>query len=816
MDTLRQDIRFAMRRIRRSPGFTLIALLSLALGIGANTAIFTLVNAVLFTRTELERPDELVDIYYRQAGFEYATFSYLDYQDLRATTAGMFVGLAASRFSFVQRDIGDSVETLPVELVTGEYFTVRGLQPTLGRLLRPEDDVVRDGHPVVVVGHGYWQRAFGGDPGIVGREIRLNGSPYTVIGVGPRGFAGQIKGFEANFFLPMMMSDRLEGTQFSWLESRGSHSAFLTGRLAPGVSLAALTAVLDNFTNDMRATYPDEWLPDNGVVVVPTQDVIMNPMLDGVLVAASGMLSVVVGLVLLIACANLASFLLAQARDRRKEIAIKLALGARRSGLVRQLLTETTLLALAAGALGAMIAALLLRALVNADLPLPFPITLDLSPDLRVLGYTFGISVLAGALFGLAPAVQTTNPDVAPTLKDESTGGGRPRRVTLRNALVVGQVAASLVLLVVASLFLRSLLARRDIDPGFGDAPAAIVQFGVTAQRYTPEQGRLFVRRALDEVARLPSVEAVGVIDNLHLNLLSTDWTEVQVAGHEPPPGQSGFLVDETQVDPGFFGAAGIRLVAGRNFDDRIDLADAPPVAIVNEAFANQFWPGEDAVGRIVRTRGRDTRIVGVVETAKVRTLGEPPRPFLYFAYSQQYSTYLTLVARTAGPADRTATEVFRTLRSLDPDLIIVDTKTMERHLGTLLIPFRLGALVIGAVAALALLLATIGLYGVVSYAVASRTREVGIRMSLGADRTRVVSLLMRGGLRLVLVGTVAGVVIAAAGSRLLQGLLFGVPPFDPVTFIAVPLLLSTISVVAAWLPARRASRIDPVRALRS
>lgn len=814
MDTLRQDLRFAWRRIRATPGFTAIAILSLALGIGANTAIFTLIDAVLLTRPRIERPEELVDVYFRQPGFEFATWSYPDLEDLRAASGEIFSAMAGSRFAFAQRDVGDGVETIPAELVSGEYFRMRGLRPAAGRLLDPSDDVAPGAHAVAVLGHTYWQRTFDGDPEAIGQELRLNGTTYTIVGVAPADWRGQLKGLEPGVYLPMLMVNRVQPGGNA-LDSRGNHAIFVTARLAPGVTVERAQATLANFADEMRATYPGSWTPENAVRLVPTADVIMNPMIDRVIVAAAGVLTVVVGLVLLIACANLASFLLAQATGRRREVAVRLALGARRRTLIRQLLTETTLLALVGGAAGFVVSMLLLRALETADLPLPFPISLDLAPDAGVLGYTLLLSLVAGALFGLAPALNSTRTALATTLRDEAAGGGVPRRLTLRGLLVMGQVAASLVLLIVASLFLRSLTARNDIRIGFGETPAAVVTFALPSDRYTAEEGRLFYDRVLEDVRALPAVTGAGITDNIHLNVLSTNWTDVTVDGHVPPPGRDGFPIDVAEADAGYFGAMGIELLRGRLFEPSIDRVDAPRVAIVNDAFVEQFWPGEDGVGRTFRVDTTLHTIVGVVETVKIRSMGEPPRPFLYRPYSQRFSPYVTVVASTRGPAEAVAAEVFQLLRRHDPDLIIVETKTMDRHLGALLIPFRLGAVVIGAVALLALVLAVIGLYGVVGYAVASRTREVGIRMSLGADRGQVVRLMMRGGMMLVILGAAIGLAVAAAGANLLGGLLYGVPPLDPVTFIAVPLLLTLVAALAAWIPARRASRIDPVRALK-
>jgi predicted permease len=815
IETLGADVRFALRRMRRTPGFTAIALLSLALGIGANTAIFSLVKGVLFTRAAVEEPESLVNLYLRSPGFPYATFSYPEYVDMERATGDVLAAVAGSKFAFTQREVDGGVETVPAELVTGQYFTLRGIRPALGRLLTPEDDVSPGGHPVVVLSHSFWQRAFGGDAAIVGNELRLNGQTYTVVGVAPATYTGQIHGLSPSVYLPMMMINRVDVGTGDQLEQRSSRSIFAAGRLVEGRGMPALNAALAAYREDMRAGHPDTWVAENEVIPVPLLDVIINPGMDRVIVAASGLLTMVVGLVLLVACANLASFLLAQGRMRRKEVAIRLALGAGRGRLVRQLLTETVLLSLAGGVAGAFVAVTLLGALMNADLSLPFPITVDLAPDAGVFAFTFAISLVAGMLFGLAPALQSTNPALAPTLKDEAMGGRRSR-VNLRALLVSGQMAASIVLLVTAGLFVRSLAARTDIRPGFGDAPTAVVGIGVPPDRYEPAEARLFISRALEEIERLPGVQAAGVTSNLHLNLLNTNWMDIHVDGHVPPDGQPAFFVDNAIADAGFFEAAGIELLEGRLFDDGSDIVDGPGVVIVNQAFVDRFWPGESGVGRMVRTSQNEVTVVGVVETVKIRTLGEAPRPFVYRPYSQRYGTYLTVLARTDGNASALAQQVFVTLRQMEPDLLFMETKTVERHVSVHIVPFRLGALVIGAVALLALLLAIIGLYGIVSHAVASRTREMGIRMSLGADRRRVVLTMMTGGLRLVLVGGIAGIALAAAVASLLRSLLYGVEPFDPITFVGVPLLLGGASILAAWLPARRASRIDPVRALRT
>ncbi|MCK5652469.1 MAG: ABC transporter permease, partial [Gemmatimonadetes bacterium] len=389
-----------------------------------------------------------------------------------------------------------------------------------------------------------------------------------------------------------------------------------------------------------RETFPFNWDEQHEIVVTPDSEVIINPMIDVVVLPATILAMVVVGMVLLIACANLASFLLARATDRRKEVAIRLALGARRGTLIRQLLTESLVLSVTGGAAGVVLGLWAVRIGMSVELPFPIPIDLDTDLDGRILGFSLAVSVLAGLFFGLAPALQATNPDVAPTLKDESTGGGRPRRITLRNSLVVGQVAISLMLLIGAGLFLRSLGEARSMDPGFGHEPTVVATFGISGERHTAEEGRVFMRSFEERALAIPGVQAVGLIGNLHLNAMSFSSTDINVDGFDPPPGRQGHLIDRTEVDAGFFDAAGIPIVRGRNFDDS-DVPGGQRVVIINEVMAERFWQGEDAVGRIIReTDGDELLVVGVARAAKVRTLGEPPRSFIYYPYSQDYTSF--------------------------------------------------------------------------------------------------------------------------------------------------------------------------------
>ena len=818
MGSMGRDTRYAVRKMARSPGFTVVAIVSLALGIGANTAIFSVVNEVLLSSQPFVDADQLVEVYTSSEDFPYGTMSHPAYRDIRDGTTDVFSGVSAARLSLVQTDTDGGVQLFPAELVTGNYFTLAGIPAHVGRVILPDDDVSPGAHPVVVLGFEYWETVYGGDPGAVGQEIRLNGRSYTILGVVSPEFQGNFRGLVPAFFAPNMMVNDLVPAQVDQLEARSWQSYFARARLRPGATMAQAEAAFERVSSDIRARYPTEWSAGRGFTAVPTGDVIMHPAVDRVLAPAVGLLMGVVGLVLLIACANLASFLLARATDRRKEIAVRLAMGAGRVTLVRQLLTETVILSLTGGLAGLVVALGARSWLLNADLPLPMPITMEFALDTRVLLFTLGVSLAAGLLFGLAPAAQATNPALAATLRDEGTGGGARKRFTLRNLLVVGQVAASMVLLVGAGLFVRSLQASQSVDPGFAYDPTAMLSVGLPGTRYSEKEGGVFAQTLLDRARQIPGVTDVGLITRLHLDPLNQTGTGINVEGFEPPPGESSFGVDDAGIAPGTLTALGIELLQGRDFD-ATDTGDGQRVAIINQALADQFWPDGDALGRVFLEGDEmdEVVIVGVARTAKVRSLGEAPRPQVYWPFSQNYSAFLTFVAKTTGDdAQSTAIQLFAAAREIDPETMAFDYKSLERHLAMRLLPARLSVLLSGFFAALAMALACIGLYGVVSYSVAQKTREVGIRMSLGAESGSMVRMLMKQGLGLVAVGGIVGLGASALFARLLSGFLFGVEAFDPFAFTVVPLAMSVVALMAAYVPARRAGRVDPVRALKT
>ena len=659
-------------------------------------------------------------------------------------------------------------------------------------------------------------RAFGGNPGAIGQTVRLAGRSYEIIGVAPPAYQGSMRGITPSFYTSIMMVEELLGDQV--LEARGHHSLFAKARLRPGVTLPQAQTALAAVAADLTATAPPGWGRSSELALLAFEDVLLFPPLDPFIRGAAWLLIVVVGLVLLLACTNLASFLLARALDRRRDLAVRIALGASRASLVRRLLIETMLLALASGSVGVLLALGSLTLLQNADLPLPVPLELDLSLDWRVLLFTLGISTGAGLALGLLPALQSTRPDVSSTLKSESAGGGQPGHLRWHNALVITQLAVSLILLVGAGLFLRGVQRIHATDPGFGREPTAIMTLMVPRAHYDPDQGRLYMQRLVERLRQVPGVTSLGVTSLLHLTLTSNSSIGFNVDGFEPPADVDHFSADRARVDPGFFDAAGIEIVRGRNFSNT-DLADGQTVAIISETTARRFWPNDDAVGGVLRRLSSDDDdlvVVGVAKDTNVRTIGEAPRLMVYLPYSQAWAPMHTVLATTTMNPEQTAQALLTAGREVDPDLWVWETKTMERHLGIMRLPARLSAFILSVFAMLALALATIGFYGVVSYAVTQRTREVGIRMALGADAARIVRLLVSSGLRLVLVGTGIGLVTSLALVRLSSGLIFGGATFDPLTFVAVTLVLGLTGLVAAYLPARRAARFHPVTALRA
>ena len=811
-----KDLTYAIRRLAHTPGFTFTAILSLALGIGANSAMFSLVNSVLLRGLPVQDSEELVEIYTSDSGgYPYATSSYLDYADLREST-DVFEGVIGFRTFISRLDRGGDPAVVFGELISWDYFQVLGVPMALGRSFLQEEDASQGTHAVVILGYRTWAREYGAREDILGETVRLDGKLFTVVGVAPEAFTGSIPVMVTSMYVPLMMTNELMGgiTGTDQLGRRGSRSMLLKARLREGVATEQAEAALAALGAALAEQYP-ETNENRQMTLLPTGDVALHPLVDRALVPVAGLLMSVVGLVLLIACANLASFLLARAEDRRKEIAVRLALGAGRSQLVRQLMVETTLLAVLGGVGGLLLANWTMRVLMSFQPPLPIPVSFDVSLDQTVLWFTAGVSLLAGVAFGLAPALQATNPDVAPTLKNEGTGGGRPRRFNLRNSLVVVQVAFSFVLLIGAGLFVRSLQKAQLIDPGFYTGAAALVWPMPEMSGYeSAEETRVFIETLEQRLLAHPSIDKVAMTDAIPLG------AAVQSRGFVLPgvPSESPdgiHSIDNANVAPGYFDAMDIAILRGRPFE-KSDV-EGEEVVLVNEAFVNRFFPGQDLVGRTIESGGGDPiRIIGITETTKIRTLGEDPRPAVYQLYGQNTFFGVQVIARGKGTSAELLAASRRILEEVDPNMVVMDARTMNEHLALMLFPPRMAALLLSIFGGLALILSAIGIYGVVSYSVSKRTRELGIRMALGAAAGDVVRMAIGGGMRLVLVGGVVGVVLAAAVTWSISGFLYGIGSADVATFGAIPVLLAGVALLAAFIPARRASTVDPVRALRT
>ena len=807
------DVRYAIRRLFRTPGFTAVAVLSLALGIGANTAMFSIVNAVPIRDLPVRDAHELVELYSSDSdGFQYATSSHADYLDVRAQ-GDVFRNVVGTRTTIARVDVGGAPSVAFAELISWDYFQTLGVPMALGRPFVEEEDRTPGTHSVVILGHRTWSQDFGADRGIVGTSIYLNGNPYTVVGVAPEAFTGSMPVLVSAFFIPLMMTDVMMGS--GHLERRSSRSMFLKARLLRGVTVEQANAWLLTISASLAELYPES-NERRYMSSVASGSVASHPMVDQMLTPVAGLLLGVVGLVLLIACANLASFLLARAEDRRKEIAVRLALGAGRRRLVSQLLVESTMLAVLGGVGGLILARWTVELMMAFQPPLPIPVDLDISLDRTVLLFTAGVSLLAGLAFGLVPALQATNPDVAPTLKNEGTGSGPKSRINLRGALVVTQVAFSFVLLIGAGLFVRSLQKAQLIDPGFHTGPGAVAwPMPELAGYETPEEVRAFYQEYEERLLADPMVTGVALADRLPLGAaVQTENFLLPGVPSETPDGDHD--IDNANVNAGYFDAMGVEIVSGQSFDRT--QVEGERVIIVSEAFVARYYPDEDLGGRAIQTgRGDDLRIVGIAADSKVRTLGEAPRPCIYQLHGQVGYFGMQVVVKGTGTSEQLAAVTREVLDRVSPDMVLFEEiKTMSEHLALLLFPPRMAALLLSVFGGLALLLAGIGVYGVVSYAVVKRTRELGIRMSLGATSRDVVSMAIGGGMRLVMVGAVVGVVLAGGVTWSVSSYLFGISATDVVTFVAIPLLLCGVALLAAWIPARRASWVDPVLALRS
>jgi len=808
---LRHDLIFAVRMLLKNPMFTAAAVLTLALGIGLNAAVFSAVNAMLFRPLpEVVNDGELVHLYRDWPGMSWGSNSIPHYQDIRDRVEAFDGQVLAWTFSPVSLSADGTNERIVANMVSANYFDVLGAAPILGRGFLPSEAVDPGAHRVVVLGHSFWQGRFGGDPSVVGRSVTLNGQSWMVVGVAKEGFKGTMPMIDPPLYVPLMMQRELI-PGYDLIVARGNNWMNVVARLAPGVSNEQCRQQLDATVLQLREDFPDHY-DNNGISMVQQSEAGLHPMIRSAQVGMSALTMVVVAFLLMIACINVANLFLARAGERRKEMGIRLSLGAKRSRIVMQLLTESLLFAVIACAAGLLLAYWAVGFANTLTLPMDYPVDFDLSLDRNVLLFAAGISVVTGILFGLAPALQASRPDTVTSLKGEASRepGGKHRLI---RTLVVLQTALSIVLLISSGLFLRGLQSATMADKGFDENNLLLASVDPGLQGYDRERSEVFYRELTAGLSALPGVEAVGFARMVPLTLNSSDQG-VGIPGYEPGPDES-MSIRYNMVTPGYFEAMAITILSGRPFLD-MDDRDGAPVLIVNQQFVNRFWPGEDVVGRIVRTGGEEREIVGVVPTGKYFSLGEEPSAFMYLPQAQYWSFPMTAHLRTTGDPNELAVSVRREVQRLDASMPVADLRTMTSTLGVSLFPARLGGAALGIFGVLGMILAAVGIYSVMAYSVSQRTHEIGIRVALGAATGSVVGMVIKKGMTMVGVGVVLGAGLAIGAGNLMQGMIYGVSAIDPITFLGIPGMLCAVALLATYLPARRAASVDPMKALRS
>ena len=812
-----QDIKYAVRTLIKNPGFTLVAVITLGLGIGANAAIFSLINALLLRPpAHVRQPERLVALYTSDfSGPRFGTSSYADFIDFRTQAEDVIADVALQTARPMSLSTGSENTRAFGQIVTGNYFQMLGTTPLLGRGFLPEEDVTPGAKAVVVISHDLWQRAYAGDPDVVGRTLRLNGTTFSIVGVAPAGFSGMLRGVATDIWVPIMMNREVGGGPETFT-NRGDRGWFVTARLEPGATAELARSRFAVIARQLHEAYPESWtdMNENGrvVTVVPERETRILPQVRTPAIAGMGLLMAVVGLVLLICCANVANLLLARASARHREIAIRVALGASRRRLLRQLLTESALLAGAGAAFGMLVATWTTDLAMAFKPPLPVTIQIDLSPDARVLSFVLVVAVVTGIIFGLIPALRASRPDLIPALKAETVKTELAgRRFGLRNVLVVTQVTVSFVLLIVAGLFLRSLRNATTMDTGFDHQNLALASADLSLHSYTEARGRAFYSDLEERVRALPGVRSTSLARSVPLGL-SYDRRGIQIPGRERKPGED-MEFGWNAVGPDYFAMMQIPIVRGRSFSLQ-DRPGSSAVVIVNETFANHFWPGENALGRTFSNGESTMEIVGVARDSKYGSLAEENRPFFYVAYEQQYDPGMTLHVRTASDPVQILAALRREASSLDSALPM-QIVTMNDHLAVSLFPQRIGATLLGVFGLLGLGLAAVGLYGVIAYAVSRRTREIGIRMALGADAIDVRRMVVKQGMVLAATGIGIGLALALALTRFTSSFLYGISASDPITYAGIAALLAVVAFIASYIPARRATRVDPMSALR-
>ncbi len=812
LDSFLQDITYAGRMLAKSPTFTVIAAVTIGLGIGATTTIFSVTNTLLLRPLPgVVKPGELFTAH--RVSEDESSFHSFGYSTFKALQeGGATVADLAAYTSFGGSVTSDGEpQVLFGLMVSPNYFNILGVQPAEGRLLIPDDDLPTGDPAVVVLGFGTWKAKFAGDPSIVGRTITLNGRSLTVVGVTEEGFSGHTTLGEMGAYVPLLSQMIFRDETVT--ESRESLSLETVGRKKPGATLEQVSAAMNQISDELGESGGRRSLA--GIDIRQFSNVLA--LASGPISAFMGLLFAVAGLILMIASVNVANMLLSRASARSREIALRQALGAGRLRIIRQLLTESVALFLMGGTMGIVISFWATGLFEKISLPVELPFSFDFSPDYRVMLFTGLLALATGVVFGLAPALKVSNPNLAVALNSDTSGAGSSGS-KLRGAFVVSQVAGTALLLVTAGLFLRSLEGAGSVEVGFDSRNVGVADYDTRLNNYTPSQVRVFFDELERSVAAIPSVVSVGAASILPLSTSNSQAT-ISFPDLEQIPDVGLKRTEIAAVSRGYFEAMRIPVLDGRNFGPA-DVEGGQDVIIINEEMANQMWPGESPVGRHVGFGSResplDVEIVGVVRNGKYRSLGEEPRFMTYRSSAQVPVTQMAIVARTTGDGAEAAALIRGAAKSIDPDLPVAMTGSMKEINGIALIPNKIAATIAMLFGSLGLLLASVGLYGVLSYSVGQRTREMGVRMALGAERSDVRNLVVRGGLKLTVTGLVVGLALAFGVTRFMSSLLYGVSPMDPLTFAGITLILTLVAFVASYVPAKRATETDPMQALRN
>ena len=809
LEALRQDARNAARALTRSPLFTLVAVASIAVGVGATSAIVTLADTLLFKPPEgIGNPDRVVTIGRTNNGRGFDNMTYPNFADLRAGTKTL-TGMAAIRFDPMPLSLAgpSGGEALSMSMVSGNFFEVLQARPHIGRFFTMEDDRAPGSSNVVVLNHTYWTKRFGSDSSLVGRTIVLNGAPFTVVAVAAPRFHGPFL-TSPDLWMPVM-SATLTGWDKAIFTNRIASWHMAIGRLADNASLDAANAELQGIASQLEKAYPQANRNQNVVVLASMFPGDMRNMIATFM----ALLFAVAGVVLVIASTNVAGMLLARAAMRQREIAVRLAIGASRWQLIRQMLVETVALFVLAGGLGLAVAKAMVIGLASQIPRLPIQLAIEPQIDWRVAAFAFGAALLTGLATGLAPALQGTGLSLVPALKSDA---GTTRRQRLRSGLLVTQIAFSMLLLIVAGLFARTLSHARSIDPGFDVTDVRMAQMDFGLARYDATRGIQLSDELVTRARALPRVEHAALSRIIPLQGGGMGLGGISVDGRRAPNPERGWQMDWDVVSPGYFETMGITLVRGRDFTAS-DRDGAPRVAILNETFAENLFPGMDPVGRTVNNGDRVLTIIGVAKAGKYRSLGEQPRNFIYVSQAQFYQGRMHLLVKTAPGAGAAVQPAIRRLvANVDPALPVLGLQSLEEAVAIGLFPQRVALYVAGSLGVVALFLALLGIYGVTAFSVAQRTREIGVRVALGADRGRVLGMVLRQGLVLAGIGVAIGAVGAFAVTRAISFLLYGLPAVDAIAFGGAAGLLTVAALAASWIPARRAAAVDPVIALRA